>query len=39
MARNKFDVDEQIEERFNPHIVMRLFKWINHINGKCFCLV
>ncbi len=28
MARNKFDVDEQIEERFNPHIVMRLFKWI-----------
>lgn len=28
MARNKFDDDEQIEQKFNPHIVKRLFKWI-----------
>ena len=28
MARNKFDADEEIEQKFNPHIVMRLAKWI-----------
>lgn len=28
MARNKFDADEEIEQKFNPHIVMRLMKWI-----------
>ncbi len=26
--RNKFDTDEQIEQKFNPHIIMRLMKWI-----------
>ena len=28
MARNKFDADERLEENFNPHVVMRLFRWI-----------
>ncbi|MCQ2575789.1 MAG: ABC transporter ATP-binding protein/permease [Treponema sp.] len=28
MARNKFDADEEIEQKFDAHIVMRLFKWI-----------
>ena len=28
MARNKFDTDEEIEQKFNPHIIKRLFKWI-----------
>ena len=28
MARNKFDADEEIEQKFNPHIIMRLAKWI-----------
>ncbi|MBO5825299.1 MAG: ABC transporter ATP-binding protein [Treponema sp.] len=41
MARNKFDVDEQIEERFNPHIVMRLFKWIKPYKWQMFlsCII
>lgn len=33
MARNKFDADEEIEQKFNPHIVMRLFKWIKPFRG------
>ena len=28
MARNKFDTDEEIEQKVNPRIIMRLFKWI-----------
>ena len=28
MARNKFDTDEEIEQKFNPHILLRLSKWI-----------
>ena len=28
MARNKFDADEEIEQKFNPHIIKRLFQWI-----------
>ncbi|MBQ8211047.1 MAG: ABC transporter ATP-binding protein [Treponema sp.] len=28
MARNKFDTDEEIEQKFNPHIIKRLFQWI-----------
>lgn len=28
MARNKFDTDEQFDQTFNPHVVMRLMKWI-----------
>ena len=28
MARNKFDTDEEIEQKFNPHIILRLAKWI-----------
>lgn len=28
MARNTFDKDEIIEQRFNPHVVLRLFKWM-----------
>ena len=41
MARNKFDVDEQIEERFNPHIVMRLLKWIKPYKWQMFlsCII
>lgn len=33
MARNKFDTDEEFEQKFNPHIVMRLFKWIKPFTG------
>ena len=33
MARNKFDTDEEIEQKFNPHIVMRLSKWIKPYAG------
>lgn len=28
MARNKFDTDEIQDEKFNPHVVMRLLHWI-----------
>ncbi len=28
MARNKFDADEEIEQKVNPKIVLRLMKWI-----------
>lgn len=34
MARNKFDDDEQIEQKFNPHIIMRLSKWIKPYASK-----
>ena len=33
MARNKFDADEEIERKFNAHIIMRLFKWIKPYSG------
>ena len=33
MARNKFDTDEEIEQKFNPHIIMRLSKWIKPYAG------
>lgn len=43
MARNKFDADEEIEQKFNPHIVMRLFKWIKPFGGwmalSCFLML
>ena len=28
MARNKFDADEEIEQKVNTRIILRLFKWI-----------
>lgn len=28
MARNKFDTDEEIEQKVNPRIILRLMKWI-----------
>lgn len=28
MARNKFDTDEIQDEKFNPHVVLRLMHWI-----------
>ena len=33
MARNKFDADEEIEQKFNPHIIMRLAKWMKPFTG------
>lgn len=43
MARNKFDTDEEIEQKFNPHIIMRLFSWIKPFKGKmilsCFIML
>ena len=41
MARNKFDADEEIEHGFNPHIVMRLFRWIKPYRGAMVlsCLI
>lgn len=32
--RNKFDTDEEFEQGINPHIIMRLFKWIKPYSGK-----
>ena len=32
MARNKFDTDEEIEQKVNPRIIMRLFKWIKQLH-------
>ena len=32
--RNKFDADEEIEQKLNPHIIMRLFNWIKPYKGK-----
>lgn len=32
--RNKFDADEEIEQKINPHIIKRLFKWIIPYKGK-----
>lgn len=34
MARNKFDTDEEIEQKFNPHIIMRLLRWIKPYSAK-----
>ena len=28
MARNKFDADEEIEQKVNPRIVLRLMRWM-----------
>lgn len=28
MARNKFDTDELQDEKFNPHVILRLMHWI-----------
>ena len=43
MARNKFDADEEIERKFNAHIIMRLFKWIKPFSGwmifSCFLML
>nr|MCR4579471.1 ABC transporter ATP-binding protein [Treponema sp.] len=43
MARNKFDADEEIERKFNAHIILRLFKWIKPFRGKmvlsCFLML
>lgn len=33
MARNKFDTDEEIEQKFNPHIIRRMMKWIKPYLG------
>ena len=33
MARNKFDTDEEIEQKLNPRIILRLFKWIKPFSG------
>lgn len=33
MARNKFNVDEEIEQKLNPHIIKRMFKWIKPYYG------
>ena len=33
MARNKFDADEEIEQKVNPRIILRLFKWIKPFSG------
>nr|MCR5062053.1 hypothetical protein [Treponema sp.] len=33
MARNKFDADEEIEQKFNAHIILRLLKWIKPFSG------
>ena len=33
MARNKFDTDEEIEQKVNPRIILRLFKWIKPFSG------
>lgn len=33
MARNKFDADEEIEQKFDAHIIMRLFRWIKPFRG------
>lgn len=39
--RNKFDTDEQVDEKFNAHIIMRLLKWIKPYKGKMIlsCLI
>ena len=40
MARNKFDTDEEIEQKVNPRIILRLMKWIKPFTGKMvFCCV
>ena len=41
--RNKFDADEEIEQKINPHIIKRLFVWIKPYRGKmvlsCFIML
>lgn len=32
--RNKFDADEEIEQKLNPHIIKRLFAWIIPYKSK-----
>lgn len=32
--RNKFDEDEDLEEKLNPHIILRLLGWIKPYSGK-----
>ena len=43
MARNKFDADEEIERKFDAHIIMRLMKWIKPYRGwmifSCFLML
>ena len=43
MARNKFDADEEIEQKVNPRIILRLFKWIKPFSGwmvlSCFLML
>ena len=43
MARNKFDSDEEIEQKFNANIILRLFKWIKPFAGwmilACFLML
>ena len=43
MARNKFDTDEEIEQKVNPRIILRLFKWIKPFSGlmvlSCFLML
>lgn len=43
MARNKFDADEEIEQKINPRIIMRLSKWIKPFSGwmilSCFLML
>ncbi len=33
MARNKFDADEEIEQKVNPRIILRMMKWIKPYMG------
>jgi len=41
--RNKFDADEEIEQKFNPHVIKRLLIWIKPYTGKmilsCFIML
>lgn len=43
MARNKFDTDEQLDEKFKPHVIMELMHWIKPFTGKmilsCFIML
>ncbi len=36
MARNKFDSDEEIEQKFNANIILRLSRWIKPFSGWMF---
>ena len=43
MARNKFDADEEIEQKFNAHIILRMMKWIKPYSSwmvlSCFLML